>query len=653
MAMAGSLEMGSLEIAQTHVLPAETGLSWSLPKANERLLLVGRRESLALVTLPVGNAVNPKLEAWFNGMRLGEVALARPSALPPTESQGPAFASDRYSATLPAGWLRPGLTLRAFADNYAAGAPRSPSIGADMPINLRIVPFYLFGANEGNSVPMVQAAKPSQATANEIFAKWPVASLVAQTHSATRILWPQMVIGPREGGPAYVVSNMSQQRDGFATMSAVLGILSQLRKANGEAIDNVQYYAPLMMLNAQGAYQSPGGGLGGGNVGTGDHKYQGVFIHEQGHSLGLPHVGGAYKNGSYPYVGGSLAGSAWGYDSVRRQFLGTFVPTSASRYNGCTSDTFDGTPRQLDSLGRCVKQDPMQSGSGDQAQGFAYATFSDFSTAVMQRHLEGKTGVHSDTGKHTYSGGAVIRDPAYPGGYRRWDTIDRRWVNVAPVTADGGLYGLDGGLPVQHDLPVYSIFLTISHAGTPGVTQIYPPLAYFGNRVRYIDPTSATQRASIVPNTSAYPWYCHASGCDYTVRVTYADGSVRHVAIQGGFRPWWGPQTAPGASASNPNSGDSFRQFGVNVPADKPLRKIELLDTPMLWNGLPASPVVLASRQVSTATPVCVEPPTVAVPTSAAPPPKCVRVVMGGCGCDPLTNCLPPQLPARPSAFTR
>ncbi|WP_223807147.1 M66 family metalloprotease [Montanilutibacter psychrotolerans] len=649
MAIAGSLEIGSLEIAQTHVLP-EAGLSWSLPKANERLHLVGRRESLALVTLPVGNAVNPKLEAWLGEVQLGAVALARPSALPPTESQGPAFASNRYSATLPAGWMRPGLTLRAFADNYAAGAPRRPSIGADVPINLRILPFYLFGANEGNSVPMNLSSRPARTTANEIFAKWPAASVVAQTHAAIRIVWPQMVIGPRSGGPAYVVSNMSQQRDGYATMSAVLGILGKLREANGEAIDNTQYYAPLMMLDAQGVYRSPGGGLGGGNVGTGDHHYQGIFIHEQGHAMGLPHVGGAYKNGSYPYVGGSLAGSAWGYDSLRRQFLGPFVPTSASRYNGCTSHTFDGTPRQLDTLGRCVKQDPMQSGAGDQAQGYAYATFSDFSTAVFQRHLEGRTGTDS-SGKHTYSGGAVIRDMAYPGGYRRWDGIDRRWVNVTPATTDKGLYGFDGGLPVQHDLPVYSILLTISRAGTPGVTQIYPPLAYFGNRIRYIDPTKAAERASIVPNTSSNPWYCHASGCDYTVRVTYADGSVRHVAIQGGFRPWWGPKTAPGANASNPLSGDSFRLFGVNVPADKPLRKIELLDTPMLWDGLPASPVVLASRQVSTATPVCVEPPTVAVPASAAPAPKCVRVVMGGCGCVPGTNCLPPQLPARLSAF--
>lgn len=610
--------MSSLEIAQTHVLP-EAGLSWSLSNAEQSLHLVGRREALALVTLPVGNAINPKLEGWRHGVLLGVVALAPPSALPPTESQGPAYASNRYSATLPADWLQQDLELRVRADNYSAGAPRTPLIGADVPMTLRILPFYLFGANPTNSVPLSMARLPSQATVNEVFAKWPVARLVTRTHDAGKVTWPEMVIGPRSGGAAYVVRNKTEQRDGYATMSAVLGILGRLREANGEQTGNVQYYAPLMMLNAQGAYESPGGGLGGGDLGTGDHHYTGIFIHEQGHAFGLPHVGGAYKNGSYPYVGGSLAGSAWGYDSMRREFLAPFVPTSASRYAGCADDTFDGSPRQMDSQARCVKQDPMQSGAGDQAQGYAFATFSDYSTAVMQRRLEGVTTVGSD-GTHTYSGGSIIRDKGFPGGYRRWDTVDRRWVDVQPTTTDKGLYGLDGGLPIRRNVRVYSIFVTISYAGTQGVTQIYPPLAYFGNQIRYIDPTDAAQRASIVLNTGTYPWYCSGSGCDYTVRVTYGDGSVRHVLLQGGFRSWFNATAPQPASASDPLDGDSFRLFAINVPANQPLRKIELLDTPMAWNGLPASPIVLASRQVSTRPPSCRKSYIVAVPAMASVP---------------------------------
>ncbi|MBS0453594.1 MAG: hypothetical protein JSS14_20040 [Proteobacteria bacterium] len=108
------------------------------------------------------------------------------------------------------------------------------------------------------------------------------------------------------------------------------------------------------------------------------------------------------------------------------------------------------------------------------------------------------------------------------------------------------------------------------------------------------DPTSATDRAGIVPDTSAAPWYCRNGGSDYTLRLTYGAGSVRHRLLQGGLRPFNQPRGTPAASAQDPLSADSFRQFAVHVPADKPLVRVELLSTPMAWEGLAASPPVLA-----------------------------------------------------------
>ena len=140
-------------------------------------------------------------------------------------------------------------------------------------------------------------------------------------------------------------------------MSAVLDTLSALRRANGEASTNNQYYAPLMMLDAQGVYTSPGGGLGGGSLGTGDYDYGGIFIHEQGHAFGMPHAGEAYDQGKFPYPGGSLLGSVWGFDAARGQFLAPFIPPTADSASGCLDDP----SRQKDGEGRCVKQDPMQS----------------------------------------------------------------------------------------------------------------------------------------------------------------------------------------------------------------------------------------------------------------------------------------------------
>jgi hypothetical protein len=640
------LEIGELQLAQTHVLP-EAGLSWSLSAATENLHAVGGRETLALLSLSATNTGNPQLEAWANGVQLGALALS--SSIPATEAGGPAYATGRYSATLPAAWLVPGLQLRARADNYRAGGFRAPAIGADSPVLLRVLPLYLFGANESNSVPLATTAAPDAATVDEIFAKWPVASVVAQNHPAQRVVWPTLSIAPSGTRPAYLARSRSDEQAGFQILSAALDILGDLLGANGEAPGPVQYYSPLIAFDAAGKVVGVGGGLGsvGGDTGTGDYAYKGIFIHEQGHAMGLPHQNDAYLAGKYPYVGGSLAGSAWGYDSTRKQFLAPFVPTTATRYDGCAGDTFNGSPRQLDAQGRCVKQDPMASGSGDQASGYRFATFADYSTAMMQRHLEGTTTIDGK-GARVYTGGSIVADASFPGGYKRWDGIDRRWVNVAPTTLSKGLHGFDLGLPEQRDVPVQAIAIAYSYAGTAEVSQIYPPMGFRGNLRRYIDPTDAAQRASIVPGAGAYSSFCQNNGCDYTLRATYADGSTRHVLLQKGFRAWFGATAAVPAEASNPNSKSSFRTWVVNVPADKPLARIELLDTPKAWEGFPVNPTVLLSRQVPMVSMLaaqadandaaCVELATVAMPRSAAPEPRCASTPR------------PSALPATPAA---
>lgn len=621
------LEIMLLELAQTHVLP-EAGLSWVLSGATETFHAVGGRDALAVMTLARSDGSNVRLEGWANGALIGSLPVSPPAALPPTESGGAAYANDRYTALIPAAWMSPSLQLRVRADNYIAGAFHAPVVGADSPAVMRTLPFYLYGAAPGNSFPLSQIAVPDQLTVDEVFAKWPVASLAVQNHSAQAVIWPTLAILPREGRAAYLADSKDDEFDSYDTMAAVLDILGRLIDANGERPAPVQYYAPLVMFNSAGVFEAANGGLGGGEVGTGDPGYSGIFIHEQGHAMGLPHQGEAYAQGRYPYIAGSLAGSAWGYDQVGMRFLGPFVPSSATRFATCAGDTFNGTPRQIDGQGRCVKQDPMQSGAGDQAAGYKFATFSDYSNGMLQRYFEGVTEVGAGGG-HTYRGGSVVEDAAYPGGYRRWDTIDRRWVNVAPVTTERGLFGLDGNLPQQRNVPVHAVVLTYSLAGTPQVSQIYAPLSFTGNLIRYIDPTDATQRASITPNTGANSWYCFDGGCDYTLRITYGDGTQRHVLIQQGFRPFFEPSGVPPANATNPLSDQSFRTWAVNVSAIGPIQKVELLDTPMVWQGMPAVPTVLISRDFPTpfapdsAPSECVELPVVATPAWALPLPRC------------------------------
>jgi hypothetical protein len=530
---------------------------------------------------------------------LGSVALAAPSGLPKTESSGEAYATDLHSAEIPAAWLQPGLQLRVKADNYAASALKAVKVGADNSFNVRTLPFYLFGATEANTYPLTLTANPPADAIREMKAKWPVSSLTAANHPANAVFWPSIVVKPRVDKndvkqPAYLVTDANQQKEGYAVMSAALGILSKMMAANGESDTATQYYGALMMLGSNGKYYSPGGGLGGGDNGVGDHLYAGVYIHEQGHAFGLPHAADGYANGTYPYVGGSLAGSAWGFDSDKKELLAPFLPSTASTYKNCVASA----SRQIDVKGRCIKQDPMQGGSGDQSTGYKYATFSDYNTAVMQRYFEGKT-TQSAAGVREYSGGKLVRDTSFAGGYRRWDAIDSKWVNHTPKTTDKGLYGLNGGLPITHDVPVHAIVVSFSYAGSVGASQIYSPVSYVGNLLQQIDPTNATQLASIVPttNSSVNQWFCQSYGCDYTIRVTYADNTQSNTLLQGGFRKWFDAAgTTLSPTATDPLDGDSLRTWVINVPGNKAVSKIELLDTPQAWKGIGSNPTVLLSR---------------------------------------------------------
>ncbi|WP_212749164.1 M66 family metalloprotease, partial [Chitinivorax sp. B] len=588
----GQLVISKFETAQTHVLP-EAGLTWKKSDGSEmgRLHLTGQRDTLVMVDLGAATPTRPVLEAWNNNAKLGQVTLNTPDKLPVTEANGPIYASNRYSAILPAAWIRPGVMLRVSADNYSASDYKKPEVGVDIDFNMWIVPMYLFGANDTNTQPYSVVGNPDKATFDELYAKWPVARLNMKNHPLKRIDWPYIIVGPRNSGPAYKVENADQQKDGYDVMSAALGILSAIREANGEAGTNSQHYAPLLMLGADGKYSGPGGGLGGGSRGTGDHRYAGIFIHEQGHAFGMPHAADGYKSGSYPYINGSLLGSGWGYDLGRNTFLSPYLPQDADTFKNCKTDT----NRIKDKEGRCIKQDPMQGGSGDQAKGYRYTMFADFNAGVIQRYFEGNTTIDKD-GKRKYNGGTIFIDNASSTSYSRWDSIDKRRVEFTPTTESSGLWGFDNGLPNQRDVAVHTIIITHSLASTTNMSQIYPVLSYQGNLRRNIDPTVASQLAEIVPNTGKYAWYCHASGCDFTVRVTFKDGSKQHVLLQSGMRSWFSPLGSVPASKLDPNNGDSFQIWGVNVPGNKIISKIELLETPMAWNGIGSNPKVLISK---------------------------------------------------------
>jgi Peptidase M66 len=606
-----NLTIQKLEFAQTHLIGPQ-GRGWSGEKRkNINLHLAAEREALVLVWL--GNNQKPKnlkLEVLHNGVLRGTVALNPPNTLPQTESGGEAYKPGAYWAILEKTWVKPGLEVKAQADGSTKTAAQAVRVGLASDFTMYTLPFYLFGLTP-NQIPLSQTSAPDLATQNEYFAKHPISRLKMVNHPAGKVIWDWLILPPKNGSPAIKATHAEQVADKYTYMSAILDVLAQIRQANGDAPLSSHYYAPLLMADQAGAYTSPDGGLGtvGGSISTGDHDYKGVFIHEAGHAFGMPHADDGYNEGEYPYIGGSLSGSSWGFDQVRRVFHPVFVPTNASTFKNCANDVFV-LPRQKDPQNRCIKQDPMQSGEGDQAKGDKYTIFSDFNAAVVQQYFEGTTSL--ENGKKVYSGGRIF---ATPQGFWRWDGFENKLVAVQPQTTEKGLWGLDMGLPNQQYVAVQTIVVTANLAGikdtntevagetrltyadtvqyAANTTQIYPPIAYRGNLRRLIDPTNPQDRADIAKDTGTYPWFCKGTGCDYTLRLTYSDNTIQHILLQDGFRAWWGNDLDP--KAAIPTDEASSRVWGVNVPA-KPIKTLELLETPEGWKGLPAKPKVIATR---------------------------------------------------------
>ena len=553
---------------------------------------------------------NPKLQVWLDGKVQAELPLTAPENLDPTESNGPKYAQNSYSLMLDAKYVKPSLKLKVISDDYVVSNEVAPEIGADGEMAMWVLPFYLFGATEANTFPLTQVGLPDKRFIAELADVWPFAKLDFQSHRLGKIDWPYLVIGPGTNKPAYKMTTLAST-SGFDPYSAIYKILQFFRIADGGDYISNQYYAPFFTVDASGRNNTPtGSGLGGGNVGVGDYLYSDTFYHEQGHAFNLGHAGAAFSN-SYPYNFGSVKGSAWGYDLGRRKFINRIIPPDAPEFATCKTDQ-----KHLQTVdAKCWKQDPMQSGQGDQAGRSRYTMMSDYYVALIQKWLEGVT-TSSNNGSHTYSGGKILLDSNSPTGYSRWDTIDKKRVTYTPSANSNGNSALNQGMPRKTDVPVQTIVFTHSIAGALDITrsypypinldvsQIYPLLpTHTGNLLSYIDPSDRTPAkvAEYHPTQTPYGKYstfCNSEGCDFTLRVTFSDNTQQHILFQG---------LVPTRNSSSPSG--SFRSFTqyegagfgnmvINVSAENGRRatKAELLFTPTPWLTWDPNPQVIFSR---------------------------------------------------------
>ncbi|GAM27450.1 hypothetical protein SAMD00019534_106260 [Acytostelium subglobosum LB1] len=588
----------NLRFAQTHVVAPE-GRRWRTPNNDTtELHLVGERETLVLVEFEdvIEPTYRPRLQVWLPNSKnqtiydlATTIDMNLPIEMPPTESNGTLFANNTYSVRLPAKYVLPRMQVTFKNNNHNSTTPVNVNVGFSSYAILWNLPFYLFGANEDNSEKF-DDVKSEIKNGPFIYQQWPVSRLTIANHPFGKVSL-NSIVQHATGSNAKKVTNLNEivNGDGFGLMGNVLGLISGVFGANGDGGQNKLIWAPLMALNNQGKYDGVGGGLGGGKRGTGDVS-NGIMIHEIGHAQGLPHAGESFDKGGFPYLKGSLNGSTWGFNMNTNEFLSIYIPSNSSDYKGCNSSAV-----MLN--GKCVRQDPMQGGSGAQSKGNPFTMFADFNAAKIQEFYEGSTEVEKD-GAHSVSG--LWTWVPETKSYIQWDSIDLKTVPAVPGNDSNGLYGMDSGTPVLRDVPVYTVIIQYINAVGSNCTNcniVYPLVKWTGNLLRHIDPTDPAQIKLITPNTGDLAWFCHASGCDFTIRVTYKDGSKYVKLLQRGVRGWFGPKGDALPEYTNPLESSSTMTFVENIPGNQQPSLVELLWTPYGFNSTtPANAKVVVSQ---------------------------------------------------------
>lgn len=416
--------------------------------------------------------------------------------------------------TLPADWIRPGLSLAITAGGATRNVPAADlRVAGGLEHTIVEVPLLLFG----NEQPLLQNPRFLE----ELYATTPVSKLTWERFPVN-VSIEQIIL---EDGSS-VDSPDDMLPDGFDLIRLAIDTSTVLSAANGLGREAKLFTS---LDHAQG------GGLGGGNVAGGDAT-PGIFHHELGHSYGLPHLADWYASRRYPFKKGSEAGGGsvgpyWAYDQLAEKFLTPF------------------------SSGTTEKQDPMQSGSGQQEAGRQTMFFGAFTAQSITDHFQDR----------------VFYDEA-SGKYRSYDAASGEYVDVPDEEVD-----VFDGLPALRDVPVYTVHGTfwLDH---PEGNTIQPILHYRGHLPKPLEVSDQDTLDWLAENPNEVCYW----GCDYTVRATYEDGTQRSFAI-------------------HLDTKDYMRRWGINIPADKPLTKVEAFYR-KLWNrwGEQATPEHVSQTTAAT-----------------------------------------------------
>lgn len=533
------------------------------------LNLLANRAALLMVA-PATAGGNIQVEVA--GSSLAPLILNTPDKLPATDNGMPSYSSSKYSVLLPKEWIQPGTVLKITRGNDVAAVPLTVTAGVNLKV--RTVPIFFFGATRAMAVTNGDKLEmDGTSVALDYAQEIPAASV--EGVNLGDISFNDFVLPPTGSAPAqayssYDTARISPGADGYVLMGQMLGVLPELRSvtANNDSNLNVAYWAPMVLEDPlTGKLIGMGGGLtsvGAGNADGDSDNYGGIFVHEMGHGYGMSHAGDMYNAGTFPYPGGSLSGSSWGYDAIRNQLLSPVLPALPCKTSG----------RQLDASGRCYRQDPMQGGSGDHAAGYRWSMFADYSIALMQGWMNSR----------------IVYDPAAASNASRftsWSAAQNAYVDASSTVSQ-----------LQRDMQGSQQVVTVvgNISKTDGtLNRLSVSSAGQGNLPHTFDPTSQSDWDQM---KSTYANYCNSAGCDYTLRATFADGTRQNVLLPKGYHQSTSNTVNP--NANDPNNRASFIRFAVNFSTGKKLTQLDLYVTE--FGGKPAFSAINGASLVN---PIC------------------------------------------------
>ena len=542
--------------------------------------LVADRPALAEVRVTgSGPAPEVSVTATIDGVEQGTLCIGGPATLAAAVDASVHSRDDRFTVTLPAEWLQPGLSLevRAGADvvRFSAddlGLAHSPEL------NLMLVMMDVLNYNSGDVD--TETFEPPPTFLEDIAGAMPVSATRVGRHAA-RMSLPALAVGSTEvedGSPLVVLTrrlcgddespsaddcDASTPVGAWDVNAASLRLIDALQYANGHW--GSHYY-----FGHTGAL-FPGGWGGGKTFVSADYTW--VTIHELGHAASLPHWGDAFVPETqddswyeYPWGGegfdGGGRGPSWSYIQHHDSAVSPICELDWS-----------------DNLG-LERSDAMQRNTscgewwGDREG--PWDGFSDFSAYAMYRYM---------TGALTNTRGWVV-DPTH--GEVEYNLPAQGGFPVVDVTADTPTYVRqdpelevrpwemhDFLMPQEHNRPVFTI-LGSYHPEQDDANILYDPMYYSGDLPRLIDPTDPETFAELAMGWDGGPygdyfWWAK----DLTFQVTYVDGTELTALYPYGSvgRDW--------SYGYGPWRGDIL-YFGLNVPADVDIERIAVYRRPFL-----------------------------------------------------------------------